>query len=41
MSVEEQRHLPLEEKLGPEPPQEKESDKGDKQLWETPETGMK
>lgn len=26
--------LPLQEELEPETPQEKESDKGDKQLWE-------
>lgn len=33
--------LPLQEKLGPESLQEKESDKGDKQLWETQESGLK
>lgn len=33
--------LLLQENLGPESPQEKESDKGDKQLWETQESGVK
>lgn len=33
--------LPLQEKLGPKSPQEKESDKGDKQLWEIQEGGLK
>lgn len=33
--------LPLQEKLGPKSLQEKESDKGDKQLWEIQEGGLK
>lgn len=33
--------LPPQENLGPEAPQEKEFDKGDKHLWETQESGVK